>query len=105
MTKKERWADQKSALLLLMQDSSYLPMTEGELKELLLVYKPRKYDYLTIVFSLFSALGISLIPKIDEFKLFTCFPCCIINDASILYWSSEQYGNYLKLLYRMSLFE
>ncbi|MBQ1916832.1 MAG: ribonuclease R, partial [Lachnospiraceae bacterium] len=37
MTKKERWADQKSALLLLMQDSSYLPMTEGELKELLLV--------------------------------------------------------------------
>ena len=37
MTKKERWADQKSALLLLMQDSSYLPMTEEELKELLLV--------------------------------------------------------------------
>jgi len=76
-----------------------------KLKELLLVYKPRKYDYLIIVFSLFSALGISLIPKIDEFKLFTCFPCCIINDASILYWSSEQYGNYLKLLYRMSLFD
>ena len=76
-----------------------------KLKELLLVYKPRKYDYLIIVFSLFSALGISLIPKIDEFKLFTCFPCCIINDASILYWSSEQYGNYLQLLYRMSLFD
>ena len=46
-----------------------------KLKELLLVYKPRKYVYLIVIFSLFSALGISLIPDIDELKVFSCFPC------------------------------
>ena len=76
-----------------------------KLKELLLVYKPRKYVYLIVIFSLFSALGISLIPDIDELKVFSCFPCCIINNASILYWSSEKYYNYLDLLYKMSLFD
>ena len=56
-----------------------------KLKELLLVYKPKSYVYQLIIFSLFSALGVSLIPRIDEFKLFNHFPCCIINDASILF--------------------
>ena len=37
MTKKERWADQKAALLQLFSDENYTPMTEDELKELLLV--------------------------------------------------------------------
>ena len=76
-----------------------------KLKELLLVYKPKSYVYQLIIFSLFSALGVSLIPRIDEFKLFNYFPCCIINDASILFWSSENYYNYLELLYKMSLFD
>lgn len=37
MTKNERLADQRNALLALMQDESYSPMTEDELRELLLV--------------------------------------------------------------------
>ncbi len=37
MTKKQRWEDQKAALLLLMTDPNYSPMTEEELKQLLLI--------------------------------------------------------------------
>lgn len=37
MNKKERWADQKAALMGLFSDENYTPMTEDELKELLLV--------------------------------------------------------------------
>ena len=76
-----------------------------KLKELLLVYKPREYKYLIVIFSLFSALGVSLFPEMDELKVFSCFPCCVINNSSILYWSSEKFYNFLTLLYKISLFD
>jgi hypothetical protein len=76
-----------------------------KLKELLLVYKPREYKFLVVIFSLFSALGISLFPEMDELKIFECFPCCVINNSSILYWSSEKYFDYLNLLNKISLFD
>ena len=76
-----------------------------KLKELLLVYKPREYIHNIIIFSIFSALGISLIPEIDELKVYTCFPCCVLNNSSILYWSSEKYYSLLRLLHKMSIFD
>ena len=41
----------------------------------------------------------------DELKVFSCFPCCVINNSSILYWSSEKFNNFLTLLYKISLFD
>ena len=76
-----------------------------KLKELLLVFDNINYKYLITVFSLFSALGITLIPQIKELEVFNSFPCAILNNSSILIWSKENYFNYLQIIYKMSLFD
>ena len=76
-----------------------------KLKELLLVYQNISYKYLITIFSLFSALGITLIPKAKELEIFNAFPCAILNNSSILIWSAEKYFNFLDILYKMSLFD
>ena len=76
-----------------------------KLKELLLVYENINYKYLITVFSLFSALGITLIPQTKELEIFNTFPCAILNNSSILIWSNEKYFNYLNIIYKMSLFD
>ena len=76
-----------------------------KLKELLLVYQNKNYKYLITVFSLFSALGITLIPEVKELKIFNIFPCAVLNNSSILIWSAEKYFNFLDILYKTSLFD
>ena len=76
-----------------------------KLKELLLVYEIKSYKYLITAFSLFSALGITLIPKTKELDIYNTFPCAILNNSSILFWSAERYFNFLTILYKMSLFD
>ena len=76
-----------------------------KLKELLLVYQNINYKYLIIVFSLFSALGITLMPKSKELEIFNLFPCAILNNSSILIWSAEKYFNYLTIIYKISVFD
>ena len=76
-----------------------------KIKELLIVYEPRKYKYLITVFSLFSALGISLIPQAKELKVYNIFPCGLLNNSSIIIWPSEKYHNYLEMVNKISLFD
>ena len=76
-----------------------------KLKELLLVFQNRNYKYLITVFSLFSSLGITLIPKAKELEIFNDFPCAILNNSSILFWSAEKYFNHLDIIYKISLFD
>ena len=76
-----------------------------KLKELLLVYRPNNYKYLITIFSLFSAMGITLMPETKELKIYNKFPCGILNNSSILIWSCEKYFNFLTIMYRMSLFD
>lgn len=59
-----------------------------KLKELLLFNNNENYKNLVIVFSLFSAFGIMLLPNSNEFQTYNQFPCGIINESSIIYWSS-----------------
>ena len=76
-----------------------------KLKELLLVYDNKSYKYLITVFSLFSALGITLIPRTKELEIYNIFPCAVLNNSSILHWSKEQYFNFLTIFYKISLFD
>ena len=76
-----------------------------KLKELLLVYQNLNYKFLITVFSLFSALGITLMPKTKELEIFNIFPCAILNNSSILIWSAEKYFDYLNILYKISIFD
>ena len=76
-----------------------------KLKELLIVYQNRNYKDLITIFSLFSSLGITLIPKVKELEIFNDFPCAILNNSSILLWSAEKYFNHLGIMYKISSFD
>lgn len=76
-----------------------------KLKEYLLVYKRTDNKYLITVFSLFSALGITFLPKVKEFQVFNYFPCAVLNNSSILIWRNEKYQDYLKTTNNISLFD
>ena len=57
-------------------------------------FNSKEYPQQIAIFSLFSSFGISLIPRINEFEMYSNLGISVITNKSILFWESEYFNIY-----------